>query len=546
MLEVDSALGDEAGDHVESASAEQYDAIVIGSGIGSLATAALLAKIRNMRVLVLEKHFKIGGQTHEFRRKGKYEFDIGIHYVGSMGRGLPRAIFDFLTEGKLGWERMPAEFEKFVYPDFEFSVPSNPDKYRQRLAERYPAERAAIDQYFKDVARAAFWFEFAHLTDTAPGWFRPAWRFIGRRLGGLASITTANYLSRRFHDPQLIALLASQWGDYGVTPDKSCFGMHAALVRHYWNGGWYPIGGAKQIANHIVPAITRAGGKVLSRKCVKKILTERGRVTGVLVVDPFKPSLPAQEYRADIVISGAGAANTYLDLLADAKEIPFRSELTNREGGLSATCVFLGLKSSPKTVGATGANFWIFNGYEHSAARLGAEGMCYVSFPSLKNPAARSHTVEILTFMSAADFSPWEKGTWKRRGKEYEQMKTEIAQRLISMVEQRLPGFANLVEYTDVATPLTMEFFQGNADGMFYGMPAVPARLYKKWTYAKSPIKGLYLTGSDVMCPGLVGALIGGIKCAGAIMGNFGFYRLMSMIIQHANRRRPRVLQLKK
>jgi all-trans-retinol 13,14-reductase len=103
-----------------------FDAIVIGSGIGSLTTAVLLAKLQHKRVLVLEQHFTIGGQTHAFKRRGRFEFDVGIHYIGDMGNGMGRRLFDYLTEGQLQWQPMPPEFQRYVYPDFEFSVPSNP------------------------------------------------------------------------------------------------------------------------------------------------------------------------------------------------------------------------------------------------------------------------------------------------------------------------------------------------------------------------------------------------------------------------------------
>ena len=76
-----------------------YDAIIIGSGIGRLTTASLLAQVERKRVLILERHFKIGGFTHTFGRKGKYEWDVGLHYVGEMGVGeVPRAVFDFITQ----------------------------------------------------------------------------------------------------------------------------------------------------------------------------------------------------------------------------------------------------------------------------------------------------------------------------------------------------------------------------------------------------------------------------------------------------------------
>ena len=57
---------------------ENFDAIIIGSGIGGLSTAALLA-LNGKRVLVLEKHFKIGGWTHTCENK-KSRPKSGAHY----------------------------------------------------------------------------------------------------------------------------------------------------------------------------------------------------------------------------------------------------------------------------------------------------------------------------------------------------------------------------------------------------------------------------------------------------------------------------------
>ncbi|MCU0565929.1 MAG: NAD(P)-binding protein [Oculatellaceae cyanobacterium Prado106] len=98
---------------------QKFDALVIGSGIGGLTVAALLAKLYRKRVLVLEQHFTAGGFTHAFERKGKFHWDVGLHYVGDMGEGdTGRALFDYLSDGQLQWQPMPTPFEKFVYPDF--------------------------------------------------------------------------------------------------------------------------------------------------------------------------------------------------------------------------------------------------------------------------------------------------------------------------------------------------------------------------------------------------------------------------------------------
>src|SRR5262245_35525026 len=80
-----------------------YDAIIIGSGIGGLAAAALLAKHAGKRVLVLERHYAVGGFTHTFHRPG-YEWDVGVHYIGDLAEGtITRALFDEITDGELQW-----------------------------------------------------------------------------------------------------------------------------------------------------------------------------------------------------------------------------------------------------------------------------------------------------------------------------------------------------------------------------------------------------------------------------------------------------------
>jgi len=85
----------------QTALREDWDAIVIGSGMGGLATAALLARYGRKRVLVLERHYVAGGFTHAFHRLG-YEWDVGVHYIGQVQTpGSPlRAAFDNLSDGR--------------------------------------------------------------------------------------------------------------------------------------------------------------------------------------------------------------------------------------------------------------------------------------------------------------------------------------------------------------------------------------------------------------------------------------------------------------
>ena len=126
-----------------------YDAIIIGSGIGSLTTAGLLARAAGARVLVLEQRTTPGGLTHSFRRLGA-TWDVGVHYVGDMEPGSrPRQLMDYLTEGALTWNRMPAGYDRFYLPGhgLDVTIPAGADEYQRLLTSLFPHEKTAIRRY---------------------------------------------------------------------------------------------------------------------------------------------------------------------------------------------------------------------------------------------------------------------------------------------------------------------------------------------------------------------------------------------------------------
>ena len=92
-----------------------YDAILIGSGIGALTVAVGLSRQKHWRCLILEQNFNLGGMTQEFVRERRYHFDVGLHYVGEMNPGtLTRQLMDYVTGGAVEWAPMPDIFERFV------------------------------------------------------------------------------------------------------------------------------------------------------------------------------------------------------------------------------------------------------------------------------------------------------------------------------------------------------------------------------------------------------------------------------------------------
>ncbi|MEB3180338.1 MAG: NAD(P)/FAD-dependent oxidoreductase [Nostocaceae cyanobacterium] len=520
---------------------QQFDAIVIGSGIGGLTVAAILAKFQHKKVLVLEQHFTVGGFTHSFSR-GKFDWDVGLHYVGDMGEGdTGKAVFDYLTDGKLHWQKMPEPFEKFVYPDFTFAVSGVADKYQADLIELFPQHSQAIQQYFADLKRAVFWFGAYNMMELFPAWLQPLLKVILKYGGGIARQTTQSYLENHFTDERLKALLVSQWGTYGLPPAESCFGIHSTIVTHYLKGGWYPVGGAKAIAQGIIPVIERAGGAVITQRKVTELLIESGVAVGVKAQKTSHPDGDIEQYYGSVVVSDAGAFNTYLKLIPESYPLPYRQDIKAFPKGTTALSLYLGLKDSPEKLGFRGENHWIYETYNHNEIiqKNCSEQLpqsCYLSFPSLKDPTAESHTAEIIAFTQYDFFQQWSQQRWRKRDADYRELKTKITQDLLNLVEFHYPGFQDLVEYAELSTPLTVEHFDASDRGTIYGIPCIPQRLGKPWVRSRTPIKNLYLTGADTLLLGIMGAMMGGVKTAGLLKGGFGFFQIMGIIMKEAGK----------
>src|SRR3984893_9952274 len=185
----------------------RYDAIVIGSGMGGLAFASIMVKLRKWRVLVLERHFKIGGFTHTFTRPGGWSWDVGLHYVGGMGEGMNgRRLFDFITEGRVKWNPLPDVYDVFVYPNLQVRACKGEANFRSALIDAFPKERSNIEQYFRDLRSAIAWTNGYFMAKAAPaplGWLVR----VGHRLmADPSQEITQHYLERRFRDPHVLAV----------------------------------------------------------------------------------------------------------------------------------------------------------------------------------------------------------------------------------------------------------------------------------------------------------------------------------------------------
>ena len=290
--------------------AETWDAIVVGSGIGGLTAAVLLGAHAGKRVLVLERHYVAGGFTHTFHRPG-YEWDVGLHYIGQVQdeRSPVRRAFDHITAGGVRWQPMPDIYDRFIIEGRTFGYAAGLERFREGLRQSFPAETRAIDRYIAAVQACNRASGLYHAEKAVPA---PVAALVGSlmRVPYLrwAKCTTREVLESLTGNRELIGVLTGQWGDYGLPPGKSSFAVHATIAEHYFGGASYPVGGAGAIAAAIVPQIERHGGAVVTSAEVSAILVDGAKTAGVRMSD-------GREFRSGVVLSDAGAANTFERLL---------------------------------------------------------------------------------------------------------------------------------------------------------------------------------------------------------------------------------------
>ena len=506
--------------------APEYDAIVIGSGMGGLTTAALLSEL-GRKVCVLEQHYTAGGYTHSYERNG-YEWDVGVHYIGDVGaKTRTRRMFDFLTDEQLEWAPMDEEYDRFYIGDRVFTARAGKQAFRDNLVRQFPAEEAAIDQYMELLSQVGGALTTFGMSRAMGPWMRSvAAPIVKWRTPNFMFERTWDVLSKLTADRDLIAVICGQWGDMGLPPKQSAFMVHAMIARHYLYGGYYPVGGSWKIADYILPKIRRAGGEVFTYANVEEILVEGGAVAGVRMAD-------SHEIRCPVVVSSAGVDNTFNRLLPAhiVSGLGYHRSLQTVRPSLGHLCLYIGLRETAENLGLPKTNFWIYphNDYDRALADFLASDeapfpVVYVSFPSAKDPDYLNRhpgtaTIEIVAPAPYRMFEKWRGTTWGKRGDDYEVLKATLSEQLLSRLYDKLPQLEGRVDYHELSTPLSTEWFAAYRHGELYGLDHTPERLQQDWLAPRTRIGGLWLTGQDILTCGVTGAMMAGMLTVTAMVG---------------------------
>lgn len=499
-----------------------WDAIIIGSGMGGMTTAATLAKL-GKKVLLLEQHHVLGGLTHSFARDD-FHWDVGIHYLSSMAPDdAMRARLDHVCDTPMDFVSMGSTYD-ILHIGKEDPLPlSRPYEAQERdLKDRFPEHAQAIEAWTRALieGREAMHKIFPTrampeiLGDMLDWWNKEA-------IAKWCLRTTKEVIEELTDDRVLAAAMAAQWGDHGGRPSKASFAMHALIAAAFLeSGAWYPVGGGSAYARHIIPTITKNGGDARAGVRVTGLLFEGKAVVGVKTQD-------GSELRADAVVSDAGARETIEKLLpADCGHEDWIAQIRALPSSIAHYTLFLGFEGDIEAAGATRANHWIYPEGEADAlwtnAPDGTPPAMAISFGSLKNPEhdpgpRQRHMGQVLAWANWDAVAPWADTAIGARGEDYKEFKRRAEATLMAQFERYFPDLAKLVVYRELATPLSTVSYTGHSEGAFYGLDVTPERVVSDALRARTPIPGLFLTGQDVASPGIPGALMGGLLAAAAI-----------------------------
>lgn len=490
---------------------KHYDIVIIGSGLGGLASAIILAK-EGYSVCVLEKNRQFGGNLQTFVRD-KTIFDTGIHYIGGLseGQNLNKyfkylGIMDDLKLKKMdedGFDIISFENESQEYPHAQ-----GYDNFVNQLSKIFPEERATIQKYCEEITKTCSSFPLYNLE----------WE--GKYDSEKLSINAKQYLDELTENTKLRAVLAGTNFLYAGIAEKSPFYVHALSVNSYIQSAWRCINGGSQITKQLIKQLKIHGGEIYKYKEVVQFDVENNTVSSVKMKD-------GTEVSATIFISNVDPKATLKMAGIDKFRKSFYNRIKSLEGVISAFSLYLVFK--PKTFKYLNYNYYHFkNSSEvwtaHDYDEESWPKAFMASMNASKNTEVWADGMTFITYMKYEDLKAWEQtfntiAEESDRGESYEAFKAQKTEKFLREIELKFPGIRNCIQSVHSSTPLSYRDYIGGYNGNMYGYVKDSNNPMKTFIASKTKLNNLYLTGQSINMHGVLGVTIGAVVTCSEIVG---------------------------
>lgn len=497
-----------------------YDVITVGGGIGGLFASAKLAQ-QGKKVLLIEKHSVVGGFCTSFKRKG-YFFEAAIHALNGLED--TKSVFyknftDLDILRRLPLIKLP-EFYAVKIGNDTIEIPADWREAQEYLLKRYPSEKTGI---------ATFFTELIGLNRELTGFPRGKWKILSMlpilpfkfpRVLKYFKQNLASFIDSLTQNEELKIVLTANACYYHDNPaDYSMLHFAAGQGSYFTGGASFITGGSGAIAEILAEDIRKAGGEVLVSCEVTKLITEGGRVVGA----EWNSRGSVQSERASEVIANLPFP-VLLKLLPANLSRKLGKPYTIHKPSISISSVYFALKKPLREIGSTG----------YSTFFLPPEMKTFADthrINNAKNPASRLLSLVDYSCITGI-FGENESGPtaaavivdradrWRGLSKDqYRIKKLEMVEGIMVELEKQIPGFRENCFFVEGSTPLTMERYTGNPDGVVYGFAPSVGQLGPGRPQVVTPIKGLTIASAwGPMGGGITAASGAGMLAAAAVL----------------------------
>lgn len=484
--------------------------LIIGSGIGGLSTAIILAKL-GFEVTVFEKNRRPGGMMRSYTRDG-IECAVGVHYLGSLDRGqILRTFFDYLgvTEAipvtRIGRNGV---IDRYIFDSADchrssFSLPPGMEAYQDNLVQAFPEEQDTIARIMIPIRQAAnqlHGLDFLYGSDNNFSLLDQYDPF-GAVLNNLGC-------SRQLRS---ILAIPSSW--LGVPLDDCPAYYHNMALASYISSSWRLVRNGAHMADVLAGRLLDLGGKIFTNAEISRIEVNSRVVTGL--------QLCSGEHLSASSVIGAVHPKIVLQMLSPKDIKPsYRKRISTMQDthGIFSVHVAIDGESHQEI--------------PHNLFKIKTDAKGNPSdikyYQIRKSERKGYNLLSILTSGKDELWAPWEGTRSGCRGEEYLQLKKGYATALVEEAELLFGSFKG-AKILDASTPLTLRDWVNSPGGSAYGVLRSSSQMLATALLNRTAVQGLYLAGQNVMAPGIIGTIMGSFSTVKLILGAEEFNTLIRL-----------------
>jgi len=498
--------------------------VVIGSGIGGMASGALFAKIGH-QVSVLEMNQElIGGHGRCLTFQGM-SYSMGPQYVWEFGEGKLGDRFLKYLDIKDANPFLPMQhdgFERFFvggrkgegnYFTADFKVPLGLENFRRDLKALFPEEGDRLDALFDEMISIYDTYKsFFSENSATEGRFLLATKFLATskipltmkvKSGHCITISLKEFFDQFQINNLLRRILYGHGGIFAENESEMSAIAYIIGTGNYHTGAWYPEKGFAHFFDSLSSVIRKNGGSVETGKKVVRLETNDNQVTEVICED-------GSSYECDFVFSDISPRLTYSLL---GRETEFYDYAPSHS--IPTCCI--GIEGGLQSIAdMKGRNYWWQDGNEVDYKNTDVTArpqMLFIASPSANGFGKANKNDSLVVFCSGNYHQ--EKMIYESGAEAVQQFKTKLAGNIVDILEKNVfPGIKSKLLFTEILSSMDIEKDTGGELGNAYGRRLTVKEILSGSIEEKDCPPNLYNVSATKNAPGIAA----GIFTAGLLL----------------------------